>query len=95
MNKVTAIKNAIKKTYGRKGEEVVQKNFEAVDTTLANLFEVTARGVATGKPIYYDKAKRALVETYKRRSPIGLVGTRINVEMDADLSHDPAAIPEP
>src|SRR5215204_1997933 len=34
----------------------------------------------TGKPIYYDKAKRALVETYKRRSPIGLVGTNINVE---------------
>lgn len=34
----------------------------------------------TGKPIFYDKAKRALAETYKRRSPIGLVGTRINVE---------------
>ena len=34
----------------------------------------------TGKPIFYDKAKRALVETYKRRSPIGLVGTRINVD---------------
>ncbi len=34
----------------------------------------------TGKPIYYEKAKRALVETYKRRSPIGLVGTRINVD---------------
>ncbi|MGD9561438.1 MAG: glycoside hydrolase family 47 protein [Pyrinomonadaceae bacterium] len=34
----------------------------------------------TGKPVFYDKAKRALVETYNRRSPIGLVGTRINVE---------------
>ena len=34
----------------------------------------------TDKPIFYDKAKRALVETYKRRSPIGLVGTSINVE---------------
>ena len=32
------------------------------------------------RPIFYDKAKRALVEVYKRRSPIGLVGTRINVE---------------
>lgn len=31
-------------------------------------------------PVFYEKAKRALVETYKRRSPIGLVGTRINVE---------------
>ena len=34
----------------------------------------------TGKQIYFDKAKRALVETYSRRSPIGLVGTWINVE---------------
>ena len=34
----------------------------------------------TGKPIYYEKAKRALVETYNRRSSIGLVGTNINVE---------------
>ena len=32
------------------------------------------------RPIFYEKAKRALVEVYKRRSPIGLVGTRINVE---------------
>jgi pyruvate-ferredoxin/flavodoxin oxidoreductase len=34
------IKNAIKKTYARKGPEVVQKNFDAVDKTLENLFEV-------------------------------------------------------
>ena len=34
----------------------------------------------TNKPVYYEKAKRALIETYKRRSPIGLVGTNINVE---------------
>jgi glycosyl hydrolase family 47 len=34
----------------------------------------------THKKIFYDKAKRALVEIYNRRSPIGLVGTWINVE---------------
>jgi mannosidase alpha-like ER degradation enhancer 2 len=34
----------------------------------------------TRKSIYYEKAKRALVETYLRRSPLGLIGTRINVE---------------
>ena len=34
----------------------------------------------TGKPIYYEKAKRALVETYNRRSKIGLVGEGIDVE---------------
>lgn len=33
----------------------------------------------TGKPVYYEKAKRALVETYKRRSAIGLVGQSIDV----------------
>ena len=34
----------------------------------------------TGKPVFYDKAKRALAETYNRRSKIGLVGEWINVE---------------
>ena len=34
----------------------------------------------TQKPIYFDKAKRALVELYSRRSTIGLVGSSINVE---------------
>ena len=37
---IEAIKSSIKKTYGRKGESVVQKNFAAVDATLANLFQV-------------------------------------------------------
>jgi hypothetical protein len=32
----------------------------------------------TGKPEYYDKAKRALVATYERRSKIGLVGERFD-----------------
>ena len=34
----------------------------------------------THRQIFYDKAKRVLVEIYNRRSPIGLVGTWINVE---------------
>jgi pyruvate-ferredoxin/flavodoxin oxidoreductase len=37
---IEQIKYTIKKTYGRKGEEVVRKNIAAVDQTLANLFEV-------------------------------------------------------
>ena len=32
------------------------------------------------RPVFYEKAKRALTETYSRRSALGLVGTRINVE---------------
>ena len=34
----------------------------------------------TGEPIFYERAKRAVVEIFKRRSPIGLVGQSINVE---------------
>jgi mannosidase alpha-like ER degradation enhancer 2 len=34
----------------------------------------------TGKPVYLEKAKRALVETYKRASADGLVGSAIDVE---------------
>ena len=37
---IEAIKDAIKKTYGKRGEAVVKRNFKAVDQTLANLFEV-------------------------------------------------------
>ena len=44
------------------------------------LLEFGTLSKLTKNPVFYDKAKRALVETYKRRSTIGLVGTRINVE---------------
>ena len=37
---IEKIKYSIRKTYGRKGEEVVRKNFDAVDHTLARLSEV-------------------------------------------------------
>ena len=44
---IEKIKYTIKKTYGKKGEEVVRKNFEAVDATLAGLFEVKVPGKVT------------------------------------------------
>jgi mannosidase alpha-like ER degradation enhancer 2 len=34
----------------------------------------------TNKPVYFDKAKNALVQLYKRRSKIGLVGEEIDVQ---------------
>ena len=43
------IKDAIKKTYGRKGDEVVQKNFQAVDMTLDNLFKIDYTGYVVGE----------------------------------------------
>jgi predicted alpha-1,2-mannosidase len=54
------------------------------------LLEFGTLSKLTGKPVYYDKAKRALVETFKRRSKIGLVGVGLDVETgawtDADAS---------
>src|SRR6266536_781647 len=44
------------------------------------LLEFGTLSKLTGRPEFYDKAKRALVETYRRRSPLGLVGQGINVE---------------
>ena len=37
---IAEIKHSIEKTYGKRGEAVVKKNFEAVDATIANLYEV-------------------------------------------------------
>jgi pyruvate-ferredoxin/flavodoxin oxidoreductase len=37
---IAQIKKSIKKTYGKRGESVVQRNFQAVDQTLAGLREV-------------------------------------------------------
>jgi pyruvate-ferredoxin/flavodoxin oxidoreductase len=45
---IEAIKESIKKTYGKKGEEVVKMNLQAVDNTLANLFEVPVTGNVNG-----------------------------------------------
>ncbi|HYD43517.1 MAG TPA: pyruvate:ferredoxin (flavodoxin) oxidoreductase [Anaeromyxobacter sp.] len=45
---IAHIKKAIEKTYGRKGADVVQKNFEAVDATLAHLHEVKVPTAITG-----------------------------------------------
>jgi len=44
------------------------------------LIEFGTLSKLTGKKVYYEKAKRALVELYNRSSPIGLVGSSINVK---------------
>ena len=47
---IDAIKGSIEKTYSRKGIEVVQKNFAAVDRTLAHLREVRVPSSFGGRP---------------------------------------------
>jgi pyruvate-ferredoxin/flavodoxin oxidoreductase len=44
---ITAIKQSIKKTYGKRGEAVVRQNFMAVDQTLDQLYQVTLPPIAT------------------------------------------------
>ena len=53
---IEAIKKAVKKTYGKRGEAIVQKNFDAIDSTLANLFEV--------------KVPSAVSSTFDMRPPV-------------------------
>jgi ER degradation enhancer, mannosidase alpha-like 2 len=52
------------------------------------LLEFGTLSKLTGNPLFYEKAKRALVETFKRRSPLGLVGESINVETGAWTNTD-------
>lgn len=54
---IAEIKKAIQKTYGKRGEAVVQKNFEAVDQTLENLHEV--------------KVPDQVTSTFSRRPAVG------------------------
>ncbi len=57
---IGAIKAAIRKSYGRKGEQVVQKNFDAVDKTLENLSLIDYSQYAVGtkeiEPAIYGDA---------------------------------------
>ncbi|UCH64886.1 MAG: pyruvate:ferredoxin (flavodoxin) oxidoreductase, partial [Ignavibacterium sp.] len=44
---INMIKDSIKKTYGAKGEKIVQMNFNAVDQTLAHLYEIEVQSKVT------------------------------------------------
>jgi pyruvate-ferredoxin/flavodoxin oxidoreductase len=47
---IDAIKRSIKKTYGKRGDAVVQRNFAAVDQTLQLLCEVDVAGITSQTP---------------------------------------------
>ncbi len=64
---IEQIKYTIKKTYGRKGEEVVKKNIAAVEQTLANLHEVRVPAQITSTkelpPPFTADAPEAIADT--------------------------------
>jgi len=74
---IAQIKQSIKKTYGKRGEAVVQKNYQAVDETLAHLYEVhlprivdepeEASGVQKAAQVH---KQRALLPVIQRRPPV-------------------------
>jgi len=53
---IEEIKKSIKKTYGKRGEAVVQKNYDAVDETLVHLYQV--------------KVPAEVSSTFGRRDPV-------------------------
>jgi pyruvate-ferredoxin/flavodoxin oxidoreductase len=64
---IAQIKQSIKKTYGKRGEAVVQRNFRAVDETLTHLFEVNVPvGLAVGA------TSESNGSALPRRAPIAL-----------------------
>ncbi len=64
------IKDAIKKTYSKKGDAIVKKNNDAVDQALAHLFQVDYTGkTANGKPrppIVADEAPQFVLDTLSK-----------------------------
>lgn len=51
---IEEIKKSIKKTYGRKGDDIVQMNLDAVNSTLENLHEVEIQGKVTSNTTLLD-----------------------------------------
>ncbi len=74
---INQIKKAIKKTYGKRGDVVVQKNYEAVDQTLANLHEVKVPAAATSALTRRDPVPAAAPDFVR-----GVLGPMIAFEGD-------------
>jgi pyruvate-ferredoxin/flavodoxin oxidoreductase len=63
---IAQIKRSIQKTYGKRGEAVVQRNFQAVDETLTHLYEVNVP-IAVG----ISRVETAIASS-SRRAPVSL-----------------------
>ncbi len=71
---IAQIKKAIEKTYTRKGPEVVQKNFAAVDATLAALHEVSVPATADAERHRPPPVPEAAPDFVKRVTGLMLAG---------------------
>ncbi len=78
---IARIKETVKKTYGVKGDEVVARNFAAVDNAVANLFEVK-----TQKRVTSERERPAPVSDCAHQAPAFVrdtLGMMIGGEGDA------------
>lgn len=71
---IAAIKKAIKKTYSKRGEDVVRRNFEAVDQTLENLNEITVPGTVSSPTHRADFDQPGMPEFVKRVTSVIMAG---------------------
>jgi len=80
---IAAIKKAIKKTYGKRGEEVVRRNFEAVDQTLAHLAEIAMTPAPTSTIRLGTFEQPAMPDFVKRVSAVMMAGKGDNLPVSA------------
>jgi pyruvate-ferredoxin/flavodoxin oxidoreductase len=80
---IEEIKKAIKKTYGKRGEAVVQRNFEAVDQTLANLYEVKVPAAVTSSLKRLDPVPAAAPKFVKEVLGMMIAGQGDNIPVSA------------
>jgi pyruvate-ferredoxin/flavodoxin oxidoreductase len=70
---ISSIKRAIEKTYGKKGDEIVKRNWASVDATLENLFEVEP-GPLSGNGAVHATVPAAAPDFVKRVQAVILEG---------------------
>ncbi|MFI5181814.1 MAG: pyruvate:ferredoxin (flavodoxin) oxidoreductase [Thermoanaerobaculia bacterium] len=71
---ISQIKKAVEKTYGRKGPEIVKKNFAAIDGTLEHLCELPVPGRVTSTRTRPPIVSEAAPDFVKRVSAVMLAG---------------------
>ena len=81
---IASIKDAIKKSYGKSGEKVVEMNNKAVDAALENIFEITVPAAATSKirkpavvgahaPKFVQEVTAQLIAGYGDDVPVSMI----------------------
>lgn len=80
---IAKIKAAIKKSYSKKGEEIVRKNFNAVDQTLANLQEIALPDLVTGTEVSLNASLEGAPEFVRNVTAQLIAGQGDNLPVSA------------